>query len=151
MKRVSVLCLLFCATAFSYAKIIHIPADQPTIQAGINAAENGDTVLVAPGTYTENINFSGKAITVKSSGGAKATIIDGGQAGSVVTFDSGEGLTSVLHGFTIQNGNAADFGGGVYIDSASPTVVANIVSGNRAGDWGRWYQRRVLLCSCAGK
>ena len=50
----------------------------PTIQAGIDAASNGDTVLVAPGTYVENIYFKGKAITVTSSGGAAATIIDGG-------------------------------------------------------------------------
>src|SRR5258708_28288076 len=48
------------------ANTIHVPADQPTIQAGINVAKNGDTVLVSPGTYYENINFLGKRITVKS-------------------------------------------------------------------------------------
>ncbi|MGE5303950.1 MAG: hypothetical protein ACM3TN_11595, partial [Alphaproteobacteria bacterium] len=48
------------------AATIHVPADQPTIQAAINSAVNSDTVLVAPGTYVENINFRGKAITVIS-------------------------------------------------------------------------------------
>jgi hypothetical protein len=48
------------------ASTIHVPKDQPTIQAGINAANNGDTVLVSPGKYVENINFNGRAITVTS-------------------------------------------------------------------------------------
>src|SRR5271168_3437186 len=45
---------------------IHVPGDQPSIQAGIDASSNGDVVLVAPGTYNENIDFKGKAITVTS-------------------------------------------------------------------------------------
>jgi serine protease len=55
---------------------IRVPSDRATIQAGINAAANGDTVLIAPGTYSENINFSGKAITVTSEQGPQVTIID---------------------------------------------------------------------------
>ncbi len=123
-------------TTRAAAHTIHVPKDQPTIQAGINAANNGDTVLVAPGTYYETINFDGKAITVKSSGGAKATIIDGGNAGSVVTFESGEGLTTVLKGFTIQHGSASNEGGGIYIAISSPTVEKNIVTENTAGNGG---------------
>src|SRR5437016_11786219 len=86
------------------AATINVPASQPTIQAAINAASNGDTVLVAPGTYRENINFMGKAITVTSSSGPSVTTINGGAAGSVVTFTSNEGTNSVLSGFTITNG-----------------------------------------------
>jgi hypothetical protein len=109
--------------------IIHVPADQPTIQAGINAAHNGDTVLVSPGTYIENINFLGKAIKVKSSNGAKLTIIDGNKNGSVVTFNQGETKTSLLKGFTIQNGQA-DEGAGIAVESSSPTIANNIITHN---------------------
>ncbi|MCW0300343.1 hypothetical protein, partial [Klebsiella pneumoniae] len=93
--------------------VIHVPADQPTIQAGIMAAVNGDVVVVAEGTYYENINFMGKAITVASKfylDGRKKhirkTIINGSRPadpdfGSVVSFVSGENTSSVLCGFTI--------------------------------------------------
>jgi hypothetical protein len=136
VTRFSVLCLMLSTTVLSYAATIAVPADQPTIQAAINASKNGDVILVAPGTYFENINFQGKAISVKSSGGAKVTIIDGGHANSVVTFNSGEGLKSVLHGFTIQNGTAGLEGGGVYIDNASPTITGNLITNNTACNGG---------------
>ena len=108
------ICRFACVLAFlslgldSLASTIHVPQDQPTIQAGIDAATNGDTVLVAPGTFVENINFIGKAITVESSGGPSVTIIDGAQRSSVVTFNNGETLASVLSGFTIQYTPAHD-------------------------------------------
>ena len=105
---------------------IHVPADQPTIQAGINAADNGDTVLVSPGTYYENINFNGKAITVKSASGPAATIIDGSTEFSpVVTFSSGETTKSVLSGFTLQNGDYEQ----ISVFSASPTIRGNVMLG----------------------
>jgi hypothetical protein len=99
--------------------VIHVPVDQPTIQAGINAAVNGDTVLVAPGTYLENINFLGKAITVASAKGPRVTIIDGNKKDSVVIFDHKETTTSVLSGFTIQNGYATTYLGGLQYLSLS--------------------------------
>ncbi len=132
-------CLLLTLYAVA-GTIIHVPADQPTIQAGINAAVNGNTVLVSPGTYNENINFHGKAVTVKSSGGANVTIIDGGWIAPVVTFDSNETSTSQLVGFTIQHGDATntypDEGGGIQIESASPTIKSNTIENNRASNGG---------------
>ena len=111
---------------------IHVPGDQPTIQAGIDSAGHGDTVLVAPGTYKENIDFNGKAITVKSSGGAGVTVINGDYMGIVVRFWSGEGFDSVLEGFTLTRG-----GPGIccWYDS-SPTIVNNIITGNKASSGG---------------
>ena len=124
------------------AAIINVPGDAATIQAGINAASNGDVVQVAAGTYTESINFDGKAIKVASTGGPQVTTINGGAAGPVVTFKSGEGALSVIAGFTITNGfnspGETEFGegGGILIENSSPTVISNIVTGNFAGVGG---------------
>ena len=105
-----------------------------TIQSGIDAAVNGDTVLVAPGTYNENIDFKGKAITVTSSGGASKTIIDGGSVGPAVTFKSGETAAAVISGFTIQHGGALgtyNSGlvaiGSLYLLNSAPTILNNII------------------------
>ncbi|MCF7919816.1 MAG: T9SS type A sorting domain-containing protein [Candidatus Cloacimonetes bacterium] len=95
--------------------------DFTLIQAGIMEATDGDTVLVAPGIYYENINFLGKKITVASefifSGDEddiEGTIIDGGNNDSVVRMESGEDTLSYLCGFVIRNGNY-NLGGGVHI------------------------------------
>jgi hypothetical protein len=126
-----------------------VPGDQPTIQAGIDAAQNGDTVLVDEGTYIENINFSGKAITVASNfimdGDTihiNNTIIDGSQPvnpdnGSVIVFSSGEDSTSILCGFTITGGtgtivipNSARVGGGVLCNLSGATICHNQITNN---------------------
>jgi len=114
---------------------IRVPSDQPTIQSAINVAAIGDTVLVAPGTYVENINFGGKAITVRSESGAQDTIIDGGNANPVVTFTSRVGRDSALNGFTLQNGRGGE-GGGVTVEDSSPTITNNVIKNNQACDGG---------------
>lgn len=132
---------LIMATEVVLAITIHVPDDQPTIQQGIDAAIDGDTVLVAPGTYFENINFKGKAIVVRSADGWTQTTIDGMGQGSVVRFESGEDSTSVLEGFTIQGGNA-DFpgfvgGGGLLCrNSSSPVINECDINNNYAGVLG---------------
>ncbi|MGA1841159.1 MAG: right-handed parallel beta-helix repeat-containing protein [bacterium] len=97
------------------------------IQTAIDDAGTGDVIVVYQGTYKENIDFLGKAITVRStepdnSSVVSSTIIDGSQIGSVVTFNHGEVGSSVLNGLTIKNGRAST-GGGIFCKSSSPTIV----------------------------
>jgi len=126
------------------------------IQKGIDVASNGDTVLVAAGTYVENINYNGKNIVVGSlylttsdTSYISSTIIDGNQSGSVVTFESGEGSTALLSGFTIKNGTGVvsedipfydapptTFGGGIFIRDASPKFSYLKIEYNNAESGG---------------
>ena len=110
---------------------IYVPADYATIQGALDAAGNGALVLVAPGTYVENIDFFGKAINVRSEAGAETTVIDGNEAGSVVSFASEETEESVLEGFTLRNGNSYD-GGGIFCGyNTSPKIANCTILGNR--------------------
>src|SRR6185437_9096504 len=139
LRFVLVCTLSLVATATLAQTTIQVGPGQTytTIQSGIDAAQNGDTVLVAPGTYKENIDFKGKAITVTSSGGAASTIIDGGATPglAVVAFQSNENRASILSNFTIRNGGPNTFnssaGGGIYILEASPTILNNIITENQ--------------------
>jgi hypothetical protein len=125
------------ATGATHAQnTINVPADHPTIQAAISAAQNGDTIVVAPGTYNEAINFQNKAIHLRSSDGPEVTTIDAtGLNTSVVTCGSGEGPNTILDGFTITGGNATQ-GGGMRNAFSSPTVIDCVFIGNHASVGG---------------
>lgn len=116
---------------------IYVPDNYATIQAAVNAAADGDTVVVRPGSYRENIWISRKSITVKSEKGPQATVIDGTQHSSVVHFDHGAGHNPVLDGFTLTNGKHHSFlfgGGGIMCQSSSPTITNNIIIENHSDD-----------------
>lgn len=129
MRFVLVLALPFFLAAPALAADIYVPDNYATIQDAINAAVNGDSVIVRPGTYVENIDFIGKSITVRSEMGADATVIDGNDNGSVVSFVNLENDSSVLEGFTLTNGNAGS-GGGILCRDSFPIVIRNIVKDN---------------------
>jgi parallel beta-helix repeat protein len=139
MRRTLLTLLLLCLPLVVSADTIHVPGDQPTIQAGINAAVDGDIVLVADGTYTGsgnyNIDFHGKAVTVRSENGYDACTIDCQQSGRGFSFTSGEGLDSALEGFTIINGMAEN-GGAIYCEAASPAINGLAIIGCEAAEGG---------------
>ena len=152
---------LWCAPALAQTFYV---SPGSSIQAAIDQAINGDTIVVSSGTYHENIDFHGKAITVCSTDPndpnvVAATIIDGSTSadpntGSVVTFKSGEGNSSKLSGFTITGGTGTWIvvawsqhepywnrcGGGVICYNLSqPKITKNVFLSNMAGEGGGIY------------
>lgn len=129
---------LLCVNIQLFAAVIHVPADHPTIQAGIDAAKDGDTVLVADGTYSGvgnvNIDFLGKQIVVKSENGPEATIVDCQLIPNTrgFIFQNKETNDVVLEGFTITNGNH-EGKGGIYCTNSAPTIKNCYILSNRGG------------------
>ncbi|MDP8239604.1 MAG: T9SS type A sorting domain-containing protein [Candidatus Hatepunaea meridiana] len=115
-----------------------IPENYETIQTAIDASYGGDTLIVHPGRYSENINFSGKNLNLASlflTTGDPAyidsTIIDGDQNGSVVTFCNSESDKATLSGFTLTNGNSSD-GAGIFCNQTDPIISHCVITGNSA-------------------
>ncbi len=137
------ICLFGPVGAAAAAKTIYVPDSFPTIQAAIAAAANGDSVVVRDGTYTGagniNLDFHGKAITVKSEHGPAHCIIDCGRSGNAFDLHSRETPASVISGFTIINGDIYGRGGAIQCEDASPTITHCILSGNRAVEGGGIY------------
>jgi hypothetical protein len=153
-----VICLIVMLTgASAFARIINVPADYATIQAGIDASANGDTVLVAPGEYIEVFYMHGKNILLTSSHGPDTTLVRGH-----CWIDSGEDSTCIIKGFSfigvdpvplyalisclsnlspkiegnILTGNQCSIGGGIYAPGSNPIIRSNIIKNNYASGIG---------------
>lgn len=154
MKILKLICIIVLALSLNAnATIRNVPAQYSTIQSGINASVNRDTVLVQPGTYFENINFRGKNIVLTSRfyqnndyTYVQSTIINGStplqpDTASCVIFHNNEDSTTVLQGFTITGGAGTKWtdehgaglfreGGGILVALCSPVIQNNIITGN---------------------
>ncbi len=129
--------LILISVITTFSNVIHVPADQQTIQAGIDASVSADTIRVAPGTYTgdgnRDINFQGKNIILVSESGPEQTIINC-QAGYMnahwaFRFINNEDTTAVVDGFTIK-GAMADESGAINLSYSSPTIRNCIITQN---------------------
>lgn len=168
MRRIVCLFVFFAGLTYlvrgADADMWQVHQGQDTIQQTIEVAADGDVIIVNPGTYSENINFLGKEITLISTNPddpniVQATVIDGSLTGdpnngSVVTFNSGENNSSVLTGFTITGGIGTWLviawelhepywnlcgGGVVCYNMSQPTISRNIIRDNTAGEGGGVY------------
>lgn len=135
-RSISLGCAILGGSPLLLAQSTYIvPNTHPTIQAAINATINGDTVIVTPGTYVENIDVSGKDITIRGLQ-TGLTVIDGGAAGPTVTYSPGSTRLSVLENLTITNGQASSEGGGIRIEGSSPTIRFCVIRNNGTTTYG---------------
>ena len=139
-----------------------VPSQYSTIQAGIDAAVNGDVVIIDPNTYTgtgnRDIDFEGKAITVRSvdpedPAVVAATIIDCENSGRGFYFHSGEGPNSIVSGLTIKRAKVTGkpaLGGGIYCSGSSPTIEKCVITNNHAYGTNGSYSNKHGGDACGG-
>ncbi|MFC1898289.1 T9SS type A sorting domain-containing protein [Candidatus Cloacimonadota bacterium] len=161
MKLKNILLLAtFCISSLLSSTLYHIKLDGSgnftTIQAGIDASVDADTVLVYPGTYFENLDFNGKNImlcsqelTTGNSQFINSTIIDGQLLESCISVHNGES-NAQIRGFSIQNGFGSQHwsrdGGGVQVyNNSSATIINCIIQNNRAAAGAALYARNGIL------
>ncbi|MHC4154416.1 MAG: right-handed parallel beta-helix repeat-containing protein [Planctomycetota bacterium] len=148
----------FLVTSAVLAAELLVPGQYPTVQAAIDAAVDGDTIIVAPGTYYENTDFGEKSITLTSAdpndpNTVAATILDANGSGRVVTFPDtdAQDVECMLSGFTITGGNSPG-GGGIYSPGENRTITITdcVITGNTAEEGGGIfdYENHLQLLNC---
>jgi hypothetical protein len=162
--------LLLCTTLCLSQKTIRVPQDSATIQAAINAAVNGDTVLVAEGTYSVNLKISKKIVLGSlfirddSTSHISKTILDGGSpvvadSASVILIGAGTDSTTQITGFTIRNGRGTRSlidgvywrgGLGINIVAGAARITHNIIADNSLTSGDALYGGGICIWPSAG-
>jgi hypothetical protein len=158
MKKVTFIFVCLSFATLCQAKTITVdddgPADFNNIQAAIDYANDGDTILVADGTYrgdgNRDIDFKGESITLRSENGPENCIIDCQHSGGGFSFHSGEDKNSVLEGFVIVNGSGGG-GGAMTVHHSSPLLINCKFINNAGGGGGAicvYGSSSIILINC---
>jgi len=151
MRYLTTFICLLAAVGLVMAETINVPGDYSTIQAGIDAAMDGDIVLVADGIYTgtgnKNLELDGKAIELTSESGPANCILNIGNSGRGFYLHQGETEETIISGFTITNGSM----GGMFIWSCTP-IIENcwILDNNTSGIYLSGASATIRKCVIAG-
>jgi len=119
-------------TPTALADTLLVPSQFPTIQSAIDAAVNFDEIVVSPGTYFEALDFQGKTISLRSTGGAGSTTINGaGQPVSTISV-FGTGAGTEIEGFTIigsqgTSDGSNSYGGAIYVIGATLEIRDSVL------------------------
>lgn len=124
------------ATVNTENRTWRVPTDAPTIDAALDSAAAGDTVLVEPGTYNEGGLTVNKNLHILSEAGPAGTVIDAQGVHSSVFTLTGVGGATRIDGFTIKGAQGPGTGGGIFMNSSSPTIANCIIVGNSLGAGG---------------
>ncbi len=131
------------ATSTAAAEL-RVPSQYPTILAAIEAADHGDRIVVAAGSYAEALDTLGKRLSIVATDGPDATMLDGAGLGvSIVTATRGETLETTIEGFTLRGGRGTHTancvavggtGGAVLLRDSSMTFRGCVFERNGVGD-----------------
>ena len=128
--------LVVSVVGAAWGATIRVPSDYPLIQQALDSALEGDTILVAPGTYkglfNKNLDFLGRDLVLRSEEGADSTVIDCEGSGRGLFFHGGETAAASVAGFTVTGANES----GVYCSYSGPTLIDCTILGNSASYGG---------------
>lgn len=122
---------------------LYVPSEYPTIAAALAAANDGETIYIAPGVYHERGLVLSKSVSILPSAGAGEVIIDGGGLSPGILFITGsQGPETLLKGITLRNSGGGtpipfapqfDAGGAILINGGSPRIESCVFASNHAG------------------